>query len=139
MRYVRTLTESQRHTLENLMKHDPAPRARARAHSILLSSRRVTIKEIFAHSALRADSWNLNPCLRGRPVVRLMRRCSGLRTKQARLANRSLFGLAIIANKAGGRPTLIANEPTMYCEGLANSLYGSQRLRMEQYPGNQCC
>ena len=28
------------------MKHDPAPRARARAQSILLSSRRVTIKEI---------------------------------------------------------------------------------------------
>src|SRR2546429_2556798 len=28
------------------MKHDPSPRARARAHSILLSSRRVTIKEI---------------------------------------------------------------------------------------------
>ena len=46
MRYVRTLTESQRHTLENIMKHDPSPRARARAHSILLSSRRVTIKEI---------------------------------------------------------------------------------------------
>ena len=46
MRYVRTLTESQRHTLENRMKHDPSPRAQARAHSILLSSRRVTIKEI---------------------------------------------------------------------------------------------
>jgi len=46
VRYVRTLTESQRHTLETLMKHDPSPRARARAHSILLSSRRVTIKEI---------------------------------------------------------------------------------------------
>ena len=45
MRYVRTLTESQRHTLENIMKHDPSPRARARAHSILLRSRRVTIKE----------------------------------------------------------------------------------------------
>ncbi len=46
MRYVRTRTESQRHTLENIMKHDPSPRARARAHSILLSSRRGTIKEI---------------------------------------------------------------------------------------------
>jgi len=46
VRYVRTLTESQRHTLETLMKHDPSPRARARAHSILLSARRVTIKEI---------------------------------------------------------------------------------------------
>ena len=55
MRYVRPLTESQRQTLEDLMKHDPSPRARTRAHSILLSSRRVTIKEIvkiyarFAH------------------------------------------------------------------------------------------
>src|SRR2546430_14671959 len=29
----------------------------------------------YAHSALRADSWNLNPCLRGRPVARLIRRC----------------------------------------------------------------
>jgi len=28
------------------MKHDPSPRARTRAHSILLSSRHVTIKEI---------------------------------------------------------------------------------------------
>src|SRR6266540_3104214 len=28
------------------MKHDPSPRARARAHSLLLSSQRVTIKEI---------------------------------------------------------------------------------------------
>lgn len=46
MRYVRTLTESQRHTLENIMKHDPSPRARTRGHRILLSSRRVTIKEI---------------------------------------------------------------------------------------------
>ena len=40
------LTESQCHTLENIMQHDPSPRARARAHSILLSSRQVTIKEI---------------------------------------------------------------------------------------------
>src|SRR5215831_5475962 len=46
VRYVRTLTESQRHTLENIMKHAPSPRARARAQSILLSSRRVTIMEI---------------------------------------------------------------------------------------------
>src|SRR5262252_5902292 len=46
VRYVRTLTESQRHTLENIMKHAPSPRVRVRAHSILLSSRRVTIQEI---------------------------------------------------------------------------------------------
>src|SRR5215831_5447521 len=46
VRYVRTLTESQRHTLANIMQHDPSPRARARAHRILLSSRGVTIKAI---------------------------------------------------------------------------------------------
>ncbi len=46
MRYVQPLTESQRQTLENIRKYDPSPRARTRAHSILLSSRRVTIKEI---------------------------------------------------------------------------------------------
>ena len=46
MRYVQPLTESQRQTLDDIMKHDPSPRARTRAHSILLSSRRVTIKEI---------------------------------------------------------------------------------------------
>src|SRR5712692_7392760 len=31
--------------------------------------------KVVAHSALRADSWNLTPCLRGRPVARLIRRC----------------------------------------------------------------
>jgi len=46
VRYVQPLTESQRQTLENIRKYDPSPRARTRAHSILLSSRRVTIKEI---------------------------------------------------------------------------------------------
>jgi transposase len=45
VRYVHTLTESPRHTLEHIMQHDPSPRARTRAHSILLSSRHVTIKE----------------------------------------------------------------------------------------------
>src|SRR6266508_113301 len=34
-----------------------------------------SIRVVIAHSALRADSWNLNPCLRGRPVARLIRRC----------------------------------------------------------------
>jgi len=46
MRYVQPLTENQRQTLENIRKHDPSPRARTRAHSVLLSSRRMTIKEI---------------------------------------------------------------------------------------------
>ena len=46
MRYVQPLTESQRQTLENIRQYAPSPRARTRAHSILLSSRRVTIKEI---------------------------------------------------------------------------------------------
>jgi len=46
VRYVRPLIESQRQTLEDIMQHDPSPRARTRAHSILLSSRRGTIKEI---------------------------------------------------------------------------------------------
>ena len=46
MRYVQPLTENQRQTLEDLRKHDPSARARTRAHSILLSARRITIKEI---------------------------------------------------------------------------------------------
>ena len=46
MRYVQPLTENQRQTLENIRKHDPSSRARMRAHSILLSSRRLTIKDV---------------------------------------------------------------------------------------------
>ena len=46
VRYVRPLTESQRHTLAAIMKHDAIPRARARAHGILLSSQGMKIKEI---------------------------------------------------------------------------------------------
>jgi transposase len=46
VRYVQSLTENQRQTLEDIRKHDPSSRARTRAHSILLSSRRITIKEI---------------------------------------------------------------------------------------------
>ena len=44
--------------------------------------------------------------------------CSGLRTKQTWLANRPLFGLAIMANTSDSRPTMIANEPTMIAKGL---------------------
>jgi len=46
VRYVRPLTENQRHTLAEIMKHDAAPRARVRAHSLLLSEQRMQIKEI---------------------------------------------------------------------------------------------
>jgi transposase len=43
---VRLLTESQRHTLAEIMKHDATPRARVRAHGILLSAQGMKIKEI---------------------------------------------------------------------------------------------
>jgi transposase len=46
VRYVRPLTESQRHTLAEIMYHDATPRARVRAHGILLSAHGMTIKEI---------------------------------------------------------------------------------------------
>ena len=46
MRYVRPLTESQQHTLAEIRKHDVTPRARVRAHGILLSSQGMKIKEI---------------------------------------------------------------------------------------------
>src|SRR5437588_12381611 len=46
VRYVRPLTESQRHTLAEIMKHEAIPRARVRAHGILLSSQGMKIKEI---------------------------------------------------------------------------------------------
>jgi len=46
VRYVRPLTENQRHTLAEIMKHDAIPRARVRAHGILLSSQGMRIKEI---------------------------------------------------------------------------------------------
>jgi transposase len=46
VRYVRPLTENQRHTLAEIMTHDAIPRARVRAHSILLSSQGLKIQEI---------------------------------------------------------------------------------------------
>ncbi len=46
MRYVDHLTDEQRHVLEMTVKQDASSRARARAHSILLSSRGTTINEI---------------------------------------------------------------------------------------------
>ena len=46
VRYVRPLTESQRHTWADIMQHDAIPRARARAHGILRSSQGMKIKDI---------------------------------------------------------------------------------------------
>jgi hypothetical protein len=46
VRYVRPLTESQQHTLAEIMKYDATPRARVRAHGILLSAQEMKIKAI---------------------------------------------------------------------------------------------
>ena len=46
MRYVPPLIDEQRDLLENTMTHDVSPRARARAHSLLLSAQGMTINEI---------------------------------------------------------------------------------------------
>jgi transposase len=46
VRYVHPLIDTQRALLENTMTHDASPRARARAHSLLLSARGMTITEI---------------------------------------------------------------------------------------------
>jgi len=46
VRYVHPLIDTQRDLLENTLTHDASPRARARAHSLLLSARGMTINEI---------------------------------------------------------------------------------------------
>ena len=46
VRYVHPLTDQQCDLLENTMTHDASPRARARAHSLLLSAQGMTIKDI---------------------------------------------------------------------------------------------
>src|SRR4051812_18429007 len=46
VRYVHPLIDTQRDLLENTRTHDTSPRARARAHSLLLSAEGMTIKEI---------------------------------------------------------------------------------------------
>jgi transposase len=46
VRYVHPLIDTQRDLLEHTMTHDPSPRARARAHSLLLSAEGMTIKDI---------------------------------------------------------------------------------------------
>jgi hypothetical protein len=44
--------------------------------------------------------------------------CSGLQTKQLRLANKGLCGPTIIENKGAVGPTFIANEPTIIAKSL---------------------
>src|SRR2546421_9206176 len=56
VRYVRPLTESQRHTLAEIMKHDATPRARVRAHGILLSAQGRKSKEIAKISQVDRDT-----------------------------------------------------------------------------------
>ena len=46
MRYVHSLTDNQRELLEQTMKAEPSFRARARAHSLLLSDQGTPIKDI---------------------------------------------------------------------------------------------
>jgi len=46
VRYVHPLIDTERDLLKNTMTHDTSPRARARAHSLLLSSQGLTIEEI---------------------------------------------------------------------------------------------
>jgi transposase len=46
VRYVRPLTEKQRKLLESTMKNDASPRARVRAHGLLLRSQGITITTI---------------------------------------------------------------------------------------------
>jgi hypothetical protein len=56
-------------------------------------------------------------------------RCSGLRTVTLGLANMGGCGPAIGANPQLGGPTLSANQPTLVCEGLANTPVGQHVLR----------
>jgi len=55
--------------------------------------------------------------------------CSGLRTETLRLANKGFCRPALCANKRVRGPALIANEPTLVCEGLANKSMSQQSLR----------
>src|SRR5438552_5082546 len=72
VRYVRPLTENQRHTLAEIMKHDAIPRARVRAHGILLSAQGMRIKEIAKIYQVDRDTvatWiKLTPCGRTRAL-----------------------------------------------------------------------
>src|SRR5882672_4373122 len=55
--------------------------------------------------------------------------CSGLRTVTLGLANKGVCGPAMCANTRPRGPTLMANKPTLVCEGLANTPVGQHALR----------
>ena len=56
VRYVHPLIDTQHDLLENTMTHDTSPRARARAHSLVLSAAGITIKEITKISQVDRDT-----------------------------------------------------------------------------------
>lgn len=56
MRYVHPLTDEQRAFLEKTMKYDGSPRARARAHSLLLSVQGMVINDIAKISQVDRDT-----------------------------------------------------------------------------------
>jgi len=56
VRYVHPLIDTQRDLLENTLTHDASPRARARAHSLLLSARGMTINAITTISPVDRDT-----------------------------------------------------------------------------------
>ncbi len=56
MRYVHPLTDQQCDLLANTMTHDASPRARARAHSLLLSAQGMTINPITKISQVDRDT-----------------------------------------------------------------------------------
>ena len=56
MRYVHSLTDQQCDLLENTMTHDASHRARARAHSLLLSAQGMTINAITKISQVDRDT-----------------------------------------------------------------------------------
>jgi len=56
VRYVHPLTDQQCDLLANTMTHDASPRARARAHSLLLSAQGMTINAITTISQVDRDT-----------------------------------------------------------------------------------
>jgi transposase len=56
VRYVHPLIDTQRDLLDNTMTHDASPRARARAHSLILSAQGMTINAITKISQVDRDT-----------------------------------------------------------------------------------
>jgi transposase len=56
VRYVHSLTDDQRELLEQTMQAEPSFRARARAHSLLLSDQGTSIKDIAKTSHVDRDT-----------------------------------------------------------------------------------